>query len=53
MATAERTVDDLIPTSISRQVKDGDTLSKLFFIFRLMFSPLLGLRAPTEATHKA
>jgi hypothetical protein len=53
MTTAERTFDDLIRTSTSRQVKDGETLPKLLPICRLMFSPLLELLAPTEACHKA
>jgi hypothetical protein len=68
MATAERTSDDLIRTSISRQFKDGDTLvqatahrlvaaefplSRLLPIFHIMFSPLLGLLAPMKACHKA
>jgi hypothetical protein len=53
MATAERTFDDLISTSTSRQVKDGERLPKLLPIFRIIFSPLLGLLAPRRACHKA
>jgi hypothetical protein len=53
MATAERTFDDLIRTSISRQVKEGDTLLNLSPIFCLMFSPFLGLLTPRKAGHKA